>query len=120
MHDPTWAKPSFEYEQRRLAAFRLAVDGARDDALAELTHGWSDFAPPPSLYLEDVARVHYLSGDYEATLAAIELNRGLGGIEQQQALVLDCVRRDPRLWRIALRQSPARSMLRVLRVRFVR
>ncbi len=66
--------------------------------------------------------MHYLAGDYEAALIAIDLNRGLGASEQE-ALVLDCVRREPRLWhpaaRIALRTSN-RSLLRVLRVRLSR
>jgi hypothetical protein len=122
MQHTTWAEAGPEYERRRLEAFRLAVDGGRDDALIELTHGWSHLAPPPSLYLADVARVHYLAGDYESALIAIDLNRGLGATEQE-ALVLDCVRREPRLWRpaarIALRTSN-RALLRVLRVRISR
>jgi hypothetical protein len=66
--------------------------------------------------------VHYLAGDYEAALIAIELNRGLGAVEQE-ALVLDCVRRDPRLWRAAARialRTGKRSAMRVLRVRISR
>jgi hypothetical protein len=122
MQQTIWAEASPEYERRRLEAFRLAVDGERDDALIELTHGWNDLAPPP-LYLADVARVHYLAGDYEAALIAIDLNCGLGGVEQE-ALVLDCVRRDRRLWRaaarIAARNWPARSVLRILRLRLSR
>jgi hypothetical protein len=118
----TWPQAGAEYERRRLEAFRLAVDSDRDGALIELTYGWSDLAPPPSLYLADVARVHYLAGDYGATLIAIDLNRGLGGVEQE-ALVLDCVRREPRLWRaaarIVFRNGPS-SVLRVLRVRLSR
>lgn len=122
MQHTTWAEAGAEYEWRRLEAFRLAVDGGRDDALSELTHGWSDLAPPPSLYLADVARVHYLAGDYESALVAIDLNRGLGAVEQE-ALVLDCVRREPKLWRAAARislRNGSRSVLRVLRVRLSR
>ena len=122
MQQTPWSAGGAEYEWRRLEAFRLAVDGGRDDALTELTHGWSDLAPPPSLYLADVARVHYLAGDYESALIAIDLNRGLGAVEHE-ALVLDCVRRDRRLWRSAARislRTRSRSLLRVLRVRLSR
>ena len=122
MQQTSWAEAGPEYERRRLEAFRLAVDGGRDDALIELTHGWSDLAPPPSLYLADVARVHYLAGDYEAALIAIDLNHGLGAVEEE-ALVLDCVRREPGLWRAAARialRTGSRSLLRVLRVRLSR
>jgi hypothetical protein len=123
MQQTTWAEAGPEYERRRLEAFRLAVDGGRDDALIVLTHGWSGLAPPPSLYLADVARVHYLAGDYEAALIAIDLNRAHGALEQE-ALVLDCVRREPRLWRaaarIALSTGRNRALLRVLRVRLSR
>jgi hypothetical protein len=63
------------------------------------------------------------AGDYEPALIAIELNRGLGAVEQE-ALVLDCVRCDPRLWRaaarIALHTGSNRTVLRVLRVRINR
>ena len=109
-----------EYEWRRLEAFQLAVDGGCDDVLIELTLGWSDLAPPAALYL---AEVHYLAGDYEAALIAIDLNRGLGAFAQEP-LVLDCVRRNPRLWRaaarIATRTGSNRGVLRVLRVRLSR
>jgi hypothetical protein len=123
MQDTSWGAAGAEYERRRLQAFRLAVDGDPDDALIELNHGWEDAGPPPALYLADVARVHYLAGDYESALIAIDLNRGLGGVEQE-ALVLDCVRRDPRLWRaaarMAVRSGPVRGVLRVVRVRLSR
>jgi hypothetical protein len=119
LQQTTWADASPEYEWRRLEAFQLAVDGC-DDALIELTLGWSDLAPPAALYLADV---HYLAGDNEAALIAIDLNRGLGAFAQE-ALVLDCVRRDPRLWRaaarIAVRTGSNRRVLRVLRVRLSR
>lgn len=104
------AEPEVEYGQRRRQAFRLAVDGHRDEALAELTEGWTDDAPDPTGYVADVARVRYLAGDYEEALGALDIVRG-GVAEEMTPLAVDCARRDPRLWRSALRIVMRRGSL---------
>jgi hypothetical protein len=91
-----------EYEGRRAAAFRLALEGRTQEALAELNEGWSDDWPPPSAYALDVARIHFLAGDTNRCLTAIELElRGLSRWDGVGALVVASVRRDPRCWRRA-------------------
>jgi hypothetical protein len=92
-----------EYDGRRAAAFRLALERRTQEALAELNEGWSDDWPPPSAYALDVARIHFLAGDTTRCLAAIELElRGLSRWDGVGALVVAAVRRDPRRWRTAL------------------
>jgi hypothetical protein len=90
-----------DYVERRRRAFGLAVDGRCDDALAELTEGCSEALPEPRDYVADVARVRYLAGDYEEALGALDIVRGAVN-EEMTPLAIDCVRRDPRLWRTAL------------------
>jgi hypothetical protein len=103
-------EPGAEYKERRRHAFRLAVEGHRDEALAELTEGWTDHTPDPSGYVADVARVRYLAGDYEEALGALDIVRG-GVAGEMTPLAVDCVRRDPRLWRSALRIVTRRGSL---------
>ena len=90
-----------DYVARRMRAFRLAVDGRCDDALAQLTEGWTDKLPKPGDYISDVARVRYLAGEYEEALGALDIVRG-EIVDEMTPLAIDCVRRDPRLWRAAL------------------
>ena len=112
-----------DYGERRRRAFRLAVDGECDAALAELTEG-TETAPNSGDYVADVARVRYLVGDYEQALVALDVVRGDVNREMTP-LAIDCVRRDRRLWRNALpivvRRGSAlergRAALRVVRAR---
>jgi hypothetical protein len=93
------------YEGHRTRAFALALDGRIDDALAELNEGWSEDWPFPSAYAADIARVRFLVGDYETALDALQLSvRGADRLEPGvSTLMPECVRRDKRLWRPALR-----------------
>jgi hypothetical protein len=61
------------YDSHRARAFALALEGRVDDALAELTDGWSEDWPFPAAYAADTARVRYLAGDYEHALGALQL-----------------------------------------------
>ena len=101
----------FEYDERRRRAFLLAGEGRRDEALAQLTEGWTDGRPDPTAYLADVARVRYLAGDYEQALGALDIGRGGVGPELMP-IAVDCVRRNPRLRRAALRIVVRRGSLR--------
>lgn len=90
------------YDSHRARAFALAVDGRRDDALAELNEGWSDEWPFPAAHALDVARVQFLAGDYAHALIAVELSVCGGGGHDGSPLELAvaCVRRQPGLlWR---------------------
>jgi len=93
-----------DYEAHRARAFAYAVDGRRDEALAELNEGWTEEWPFPAAYAADVARVRFLAGDYEDALGALRL--AAGGAERLEPglveLVADCVCRAPPLWRHAL------------------
>ena len=102
MHEiRTAQRHELDYGERRRRAFRLAVDGDRRAALAELTEGWTEAVPNPGDYVADVARVRYLAGDYEQALVALGIVRG--DVSREMApLAIDCVRRDRRLWRAAL------------------
>src|SRR5918911_1644381 len=83
-----------EYEGHRARAFALAVDGRRDEALVELSEGWSDDWPPPSAYALDVSRIHYLCHDCERALAALQLEvRSLSQWTGVHEIVAACVRR---------------------------
>jgi hypothetical protein len=98
----------FEYESRRALAFRHALDGRTDQALAELNEGWAEDWPPPAAYALDVARIHLLVGDCERALSALQLEvRGLSHWSGVSEIVRDCVRRNPRLWRRGLRLALA-------------
>jgi hypothetical protein len=92
------------YDAHRARAFALALEGERDLALDELNEGWTEDWPSPPMYATDVARVRYLSGDYEDALGALRL--AVCGAEHVapgvSELAGDCVRRSPRLWRPAL------------------
>ena len=98
-----------DYEAHRARAFALALEGRRDDALAELNEGWTEEWPFPAAYATDVARVRFLAGDYEDALGALRL--AVSGAERVDPgvpqLASDCVRRSPRLWRGALRVALA-------------
>jgi hypothetical protein len=97
----TGERDQAEYGERRRRAFRLAVEGRCDAALAELTEGWTETVPKPGDYVADVARVRYLVGDYEHALVALDVVRGDVNREMTP-LAIDCVRREKRLWRNAL------------------
>lgn len=94
-----------DYESHRARAFARAVEGDRDEALAELNEGWTEEWPFPSAYATDVARIRYLAGDYEDALGALQLAvRGAERVEPGvPELATQCVRRSPRLWWRALR-----------------
>jgi len=94
-----------DYEAHRARAFALAVEGSREDALAQLNEGWTEEWPFPSAYATDVARVRYLAGDYDDALGALQLAvHGAERVDPDTAeLTLACVRRAPRLWTRALR-----------------
>src|ERR687893_45987 len=62
-----------DYEAHRARAFALAIEGRRDDGLAELNEGWTEEWPFPGAYAADVARVRFLAGDYEDALGALRL-----------------------------------------------
>jgi hypothetical protein len=93
----------FDYESRRALAFRYALDGRTDQALAELNEGWAEDWPPPAAYALDVARIHLLAGDCERALSALQLEvRGLSHWSGVSEVVAACVRRHPRTWRRGL------------------
>jgi hypothetical protein len=93
------------YEGHRALAFALAVESSTDAALAELNEGWTEDWPFPAAYAADIARVRFLVGDYAAALDALGLS--VSGADRVEGAVLEllpaCVRRDPSLWRRALR-----------------
>jgi hypothetical protein len=92
-----------EYEGHRARAFRLAAEGSVVAALAELNEGWSEDWPSPAAYAVDVARIHFLTHDCAKALTALELDvRSAAHFDGLRDLVVECVRRDPRLWRMAL------------------
>jgi hypothetical protein len=92
-----------EYEGHRALAFRLAVEGNAVAALAELNQGWSEDWPSPAAYAVDVARIHFLAGDCAKALTALRLDvRTASHLDGLRGLVVDCVRREPRLWRTAI------------------
>src|ERR1700704_3830171 len=90
------ANGGVDYEGRRAVAFKLALDGRRDAALAELNEGWADDWPPPSAYALDVSRVQFLAGDCDRALAALQLEvhsvSEWGGVHE---IVAGCVRKNP-------------------------
>jgi len=92
-----------EYEGHRARAFRLAVEGNAVAALAELNQGWSEGWPSPAAYAVDVARIHFLAGDCAKALTALRLDvRTASHLDGLRGLLVDCVRREPTLWRTAL------------------
>lgn len=96
------------YESRRAAAFRQALHGETDRALAELNEGWSEDWPVPSAYAIDVSRIHLLAGNCNHALTALELEAHTFvhwfGVRE---IAVDCVRRDPALWRRSLKLAVA-------------
>jgi len=94
-----------DYEGQRARAFALAVDGRTDEALGRLNEGWTDEWPFPAAYAADIARIRFLVGDYAKALDALQLSvRGADRLEPAVVeLTPECVRREKRLWRRALR-----------------
>jgi hypothetical protein len=119
-----------DYEGHRSRAFGLALGGRVDQALAQLTQGWTDAWPSPHVYAADVARVRYLAGDDAQALRALRhAARGADGIDLRVVeLAVLVVRRSPRLWRAAVRAAAAGGTVRqrvggvatVLRTRLAR
>jgi hypothetical protein len=93
------------YEGHRARAFALAVQGADDQAAAELHAGWTDEWPFPAQFAIDVARIHWLAGDCERALDSLLIAaRGASRLDAAAVeLVADCVRRRPALAARALR-----------------
>ena len=87
------------YDGRRARAFALAVDGAADDALAQLGEGWTADWPFPAAYAADTARVRYLAGDDEGALDALQpAVRGADRLDPAIAeLLARIAAREPRL-----------------------
>src|SRR5438105_13710990 len=63
-----------DYESRRALAFRHALDGRTDQALADPNDGWAEHWPPPSAYALDVARIPLLVGGRERAPSALPLH----------------------------------------------
>ncbi|MFL5925928.1 MAG: hypothetical protein ACJ77E_03225 [Gaiellaceae bacterium] len=60
------------YDAHRARAFALALRGRGDDAVAQLEEGAADGWPFPAALAADRARVRFLAGDYQRSLAALE------------------------------------------------
>lgn len=100
LRDPS----GIEYEGYRARAFSLAVRNRVAEALAALNEGWTDEWPTPAAYATDVARIHLLSGDCAKALTALQLDlRTIDHIDGLTDFAVACTRRDPSLWRRALR-----------------
>jgi hypothetical protein len=81
-----------DYDARRARAFGDALEGRVDEALAQLTAGAGEDWPFPAARAADVARVHYLAGDYEQALAALRgAVRGAERIDPQVAELVTAV-----------------------------
>lgn len=87
------------YDGHRARAFAFALEGRVDDALAQLTEGWTEDWPFPAAYAADTARVRLLAGDYERSLGALQLAvHGADRLDPQIAeLVAAVVQRAPSL-----------------------
>jgi hypothetical protein len=90
---------ALDYDSHRARAFALSLDGHVDDALAQLNEGWTEEWPFPAAYAADIARVRYLSGDYERSLGALQL--AVHGADRLDPAIADLisavVSRAPRL-----------------------
>jgi hypothetical protein len=93
-----------DYEGYRARAFSLAVRNRVAEALAALNEGWTEDWPTPAAYATDVARIHLLAGDCAKALTALQLDlRTIEHIDGLTEFAVMCTRRDPDLWRRALR-----------------
>jgi hypothetical protein len=95
-----------DYDAHRARAFALAIASRSDDALATLSDGWTADWPFPAAYATDNARVRFLAGEYDAALDTLRL--AVQGVERHlddsvAELTVACVKRDPAVWRKALR-----------------
>ena len=80
------------YDGHRARAFAYAVEGRVDAAAAALDEGRSDDWPFPAAYAADVARLRFLSGEYEQSLTALGLAvRGTDRVDPQVAELVSAV-----------------------------
>jgi hypothetical protein len=97
------------YEGHRARAFALAVEGSAGDALEELERGRTRHWPFPVAHATDIARIHFLAGDYGTAVTALQ--PAIRGVERLDAgvreLLGDCVRRGDGLRGRALRAAIA-------------
>jgi hypothetical protein len=116
------------YDGHRARGFALAVGGRVPAALAELNEGWTDEWPFPAAYAADVARVHFLGGDYSAAIDALQLSSRSADVRDPSVaeLAAACVERSPgcfgRALKVALGSGTpwqrAGAALAVVRARF--
>ena len=95
-----------EYEGHRARAFAFALEGRTGEALQELNAGWAEEWPTAEAYGIDIARIHFLGGDPDRTLTALQLDARTterAQLDDVVTLVLACVHCDRRLWRRGLR-----------------
>jgi hypothetical protein len=97
------------YEGHRARAFAIAGEGDAGDALAELDRGRTRSWPFPGAHAIDIARIHFLAGDYAGAVAALEpaIRHAERVDDSARELLRDCVRRDRGLRRRALRAAVA-------------
>jgi hypothetical protein len=84
------AAAELEYDAHRARAFALAIARRLEDALAQLNEGWTEEWPLPAAYAADTARVCYLAGEPERSLAALRL--AVHGADRLEPAVAELVR----------------------------
>jgi hypothetical protein len=101
------------YEGHRARAFAIAVEGDARDALEELECGRTRHWPFPGAHVTDIARIHFLTGDYAGAVTALQpVIRGPERLDDSvRELLRECVRRDSGLRRPALRAAMAGGTL---------
>lgn len=101
------------YEGHRARAFAIAIEADGGDAFEELERGRTRQWPFPTAHVTDVARIHFLAGDYAGAVTAVQpVIRGADLLDDSVSdLLSECVRRDSGLRGPALRAAIAGGTL---------